>query len=348
MRTTVWHEQSPLTGKYSVRYYSPVDGKKVRVLCDTFKQMQQEKARIKTMLLGRRPGGTNPDLIPFAIFAEYIESLGQTHRASTITLKNFAVTPFLARVTRMSNITVQTINEWSTDMMAENYAKDTRLLRLRELRAFLNWCVRKNYLANNPFTHIPIPASTFVGRRLSPDELGAIYGACDALFRPFFILLVETGARRNEVLYMSWDELDMARGSWRIPKERCKTKIDRTIPLSNDAQGALLSILGPNSSANGSGLVFAGWTPFKVKYHWKRALERSGVTGRVRIHDIRHTFASAFRGRWASLKAICGWKTDAMAEKYGGHTTLEELREDLGQSTGKLGVSLGRSGPDGA
>lgn len=278
------------------------------------------------MLLNRRAGRGNPDLQPLIAFTQYLESISLTHRASTLKLKRYAVLPFLRNAVRMANITPQSIEDWKTSMTKE-YRMDTVSLRLRELRAFINWCTKRGDFPESPFK-LQIPPSSFVGRRLTQEELMAIGKACYNEFRPFFILACETGARKGEILGMLWEEIDMVKGAWHIPAHRCKTKYSRTIPLSDAAQWALQSVLGPNNTKPALGPVFPNWTPFKVKYHWSRVLKLAGIQGRARIHDLRHTFASDFKGRWPSLKAICGWRTDAMASHY-THTTFEELKEDM-------------------
>lgn len=342
MRTTVWVEPRTKEGTYSVRYYDPETGAAQRVPCDSFKQMQTEKTRIKTMLLNRRTGKGNPDALPSVAFESYLSAIAGKSRPGTLLLKRYAVGPFLARVHRMGDVDQGTIEAWKGQMESK-YKNDTVSIRLRELRAFLNWCVTKGYLGENPMRGIAIPASTFVGRRISVPELQAMYAQCADVFRPFFVLAVETGARRGELLGMRWTEIDLVRAEWRIPKERCKTKHSRTIPLSNAAVEALRSIL-PAKYAGDE--VFTGWTEFKVKYHWKQVLKAAGIVGRVRLHDVRHTFASNFRGRWSSLKDICGWKTDAMASHY-THTTVDELREDMAKFGVPLGGDLVRSEAEG-
>lgn len=53
---------------------------------------------------------------------------------------------------------------------------------------------------------------------------------------------VLTAARSNEVRMATWDEIDLDRGLWTIPKERMKAKKEHVVPLS-DAAVALLTAL---------------------------------------------------------------------------------------------------------
>jgi integrase len=345
MRKTVWVEPRTKPGTYSVRYYDPETGLAQRIPCESFDEMRTEKTRIQTMLLNSRAGKGNPEAIPSVVFERYIEwLLEHKRRPGTISLKRFAVNPFLNRVRRMGAVDHESIADWKSAMVAK-YSNDTVSIRLRELRAFLNWCVAKKYLTNNPMDGsdlaegISIPSSVFVGRRLTVLELQAMYAHCSDVFRPFFALAVETGARRGELLGITWKEVNLDRGTWTIPAARCKTNRERTIPLSEQALAALRSILPTKYTGDE---VFTGWTEFKVKYHWGQTLKAAGIEGRVRLHDIRHTFASNFRGRGSSLKAICGWTTDAMANKY-THTVVEELREDMAKFGVPLGADLGRT-----
>ena len=60
------------------------------------------------------------------------------------------------------------------------------------------------------------------------------------------------------------------------------------------------------------------WTRFGFSSAWKRAVKGSKL-GRVRIHDLRHTFASAYLksgGTLADLRILGGWKSLAMLQVY--------------------------------
>lgn len=102
-------------------------------------------------------------------------------------------------------------------------------------------------------------------------------------------LLLLTGARKREVLDARWEDFDFERNSWRI--HTTKLGCARHIPLSDGAITLLQSVLRfancpwafPNPQTK---------LPFtSIFFAWDSARKAAGL-GDVRIHDLRHSFAS--------------------------------------------------------
>lgn len=339
MKTSVWHEQSELTGKYSVRWYDPITNQKQRYLCDTFGEMQKKKAEIKLQLLNHKKGKGDPNASPLEVFNRYLHKIRKTHRIGTLKIKGESCIPFLTRIIRMENINHDSIEKWQDDMVDQGYSNSTISLRLRDLRAFLNWCIENEIIVEDHFKKIDIPPGDEVGRRLSAEELQALYDGATASFKPFLLIAMETGARRGEILYMDWQDLDLDRKMWSIPAHKCKTKKARSIPLSDKAVKALEARRALQTEGD---RVFEGWLVSRVVSGWKVAKRESKITGRVRFHDIRHTFASDWEGYGNTLKNYCGWTSEKMLNRY-QHVNMKEMRRDMESSRSKFGVDLGRS-----
>src|SRR5262249_45662179 len=120
-------------------------------------------------------------------------------------------------------------------------------------------------------------------------------------------LLIVTGAREGEVLSATWDQFDLKRGIWTKPSHHTKQKKIEHSPLSETAlqllrrmdHGRISSALFPGQKGarvtirrpwvqvcKAAGLATSEQVPGKRKKFltvWKPA---------VRIHDLRHTFAS--------------------------------------------------------
>jgi len=126
-----------------------------------------------------------------------------------------------------------------------------------------------------------------------------------------FLLL--TGARRCEVLKATWSQFDLSGPSplWIVPQEHNKgaTRVRRDLrrPLSDEA-ASLLTSLRTSSSVTSIQWVFPSRRdPSKcradLKKLWDRVRIRAGIPD-VRIHDLRHSFASAAINSGASLHMI--------------------------------------------
>ena len=76
------------------------------------------------------------------------------------------------------------------------------------------------------------------------DKLGGPFGAATKL-------LILTGQRRDEVLRMTWDEVDLVGRVWNLPGERVKNGSAHAVPLADPAveilRGHGRSRVGPSS-----------------------------------------------------------------------------------------------------
>lgn len=338
MRYAVIVEPRTKPDTFSLRYEDPLTHKRVRVKAESKEAMRKAKNELEAMLLDYRPGGGKPKATPLVILEEYLTELltcEKPRRQTTIDMKRKNLTPWLSSVFYMEQITTANIKDWAAVLKTQSRAPDTIAIRLRDLRAFVRWCTKQGILASNPFVGIHIPESTFVGRRLNLNELQGLYGNMTGNLKDAISIFLDTGCRRGELLQMEANDIDFERRFWllRGKEGKSKSKRDRIIPLFDRA----LQILAQRRSM---GLLFKGYTKNMLQNDWKKAKKASGIVGRLRIHDLRHTFASTFKGRRSALKAIAGWSTDHMMSHY-QHVEVEELREDMEKS---LGTNLGTIG----
>jgi integrase len=152
-------------------------------------------------------------------------------------------------------------------------------------------------------------------RYLSPDELRRLSLALakGRQSANAVRLLLLTGARRGEVLGATWDQFDLDNGVWTKPSAHTKQKKEHRVPLSAPAH-LLLSEMreGAEEAAEKKGcapsqFVFPssadGKAQSDLKRFWAAACKVAGISG-VRIHDLRHTYASALASSGQSLPII--------------------------------------------
>lgn len=143
-------------------------------------------------------------------------------------------------------------------------------------------------------------------------------------------MLILTGARRSEVVGLRWEELDLESGLWTIPPERNKAKTRKVIPLS---QGALRIL--ETRKGNQSEYVFPSTRtgePCKNFYRtWDKIRKRAGIPD-VRIHDLRHNFASLLINSGRSLyevQKLLGHADISTTQRYAhlNQNTLKDATE---------------------
>lgn len=167
-------------------------------------------------------------------------------------------------------------------------------------------------------------------RYLSGDELRSFLDALEAepsrSLADALRFLLMTGARRTEVLQARWDAIDFEKQQWYLP--HTKNGKSRFV-LLNDAAVELLS---QRPRTEGNVYVFPGRNeggpiinPYKG---FQRALARSGITG-LRIHDLRHSFASLAINNGATLyevQHLLGHSDSKTTTRY-AHVASANLRK---------------------
>jgi len=136
------------------------------------------------------------------------------------------------------------------------------------------------------------------------------------------LLALYTGMRQGELLGLTWDRVDRARGV--VLLERTKSGRRREVPLNGPAD-AILARRTPETP--GDGLVFDTRSWYTFRGHWEASVTAAGLED-FRFHDLRHTFASWAIQRGATLpelKDLLGHSSLAMVMRY-AHLSPEHLR----------------------
>lgn len=140
---------------------------------------------------------------------------------------------------------------------------------------------------------------------------------------PFFLLALETGLRRSELLRLQWMNIDAKRRTARIVDT--KNGDSRTIPLSSRAIGILEGL-----ERHESGKVFP-MTANAVKLAWQR-IKKSVPVEDFNFHDTRHEATSRFFEMGLTdieVASITGHKDLRILKRY-THLRSENIAKKLG------------------
>jgi integrase len=195
----------------------------------------------------------------------------------------------------------------------------------------------------NPCTHVSRFPESKRERFLSGAELGRLGAALTKLEKAGKItpwglaairLLVFTGARASEILGLTWDAVDLSAGAVRVPAKAGP----RTLIL-NPAAAAVLSkvhrIRG-NPYVIVGGLKGTALTLSGLEQCWQEVRKAAKLDG-VRLHDLRHSFASVAVAGGRSLPiigALLGHAQAATTQRYAhlGADPLRDASEAIGNS----------------
>jgi integrase len=203
------------------------------------------------------------------------------------------------------------------------------------LSKFFSWCADQNLCSDHPNPCRRVERFREEGRErfLSPEELQRLGTALreaeqQKTASPWAIgaiyLLLFTGARRSEVLTLKWEHVDFLRQRARLPDSKTGRK---TIHMN----GAALEILTRLPRIEGNPYVICGDKPgthlVNVQKPWRRLRKAAGLDD-VRLHDLRHTFASWGVNGGLALPIVGGLLTHTKAEttqRY-AHLASDPLR----------------------
>lgn len=196
---------------------------------------------------------------------------------------------------------------------------------------------------SNPCRHVDRYPERKMERFLSADELGRLGAVLTEAERtgtelPSVIaairLLIFTGARLGEILNLRWDQVDLERACLRLPESKTGPKV---IHLSAPA----LEVLDGIERQDGSPSVITGKIPHKplvnLRKPWYRIRSKAGLED-VRLHDLRHSFASVGVAGGLSLPiigALLGHSQPATTARY-AHLAADPLQ----QATNMIGERI--------
>jgi integrase len=202
-------------------------------------------------------------------------------------------------------------------MREQGYAVGT-CNRVLILSRYIFNCVRKwgvNKQLENPCQSVSKLQDDIAKERYLTEEeakhlFEAVCRSDNPMLRYIVPVLILSGARKQEVFKARWVDFDFERRQWRIPKSR--NGKHRYVPMSDTLIQVLLSIPGkknewvfPNPMTN---------KPYvNIFNSWNTARKEANLAD-VRLHDLRHSFASFLVNAGRSLYEV---------QKILGHTQIK-------------------------
>lgn len=205
------------------------------------------------------------------------------------------------------------------------------------VRKFFNWARERRHIERSPCEGMRLPTKPRTRERvLDPDEIAKIHAAAIAYPYPYGAivrLLLLTGQRRQEIVGLRWDEVDLDAGSITIPAQRNKSGRAHVLPIAPMARDILEALprLGGNvfPARGRTDTTFSGFSKSKRAFD-----EACGVTDWT-IHDLRRTAATNMAGLGAPphvVERILNHSTgtiSGVAAIYNRFQYIDEMREAL-------------------
>jgi integrase len=224
------------------------------------------------------------------------------------TVLRIHVLPKLGRLA-LDEIKTDAISDLINGMREDGYASGTMNRVIVILRYIYNlarkWKVPGGL--ENPAAGLTAGPDVQRNRFLTEEEAEALVRAIHAdenqtAARSIMLLLL-TGARRNEITFARWDYVDWKNKTLLVPKS--KSGRARVIALNQSA----IALLTSTPRLDGNPYIFpspvTGRPSASLFFPWDRIRARAGLCD-MRLHDLRHSFASFLVNRGVSLYVVQG------------------------------------------
>ena len=218
--------------------------------------------------------------------------------------------------TPMSAISVKQIEKWVLNQKKEGYKNTTINKHIVLLKRLFNLAERWDF-KDVKTGNINRIRKLFEGEPtqhfLSQEDLSIILKECDNsdnLFLGKIVrFLILTGCRKGEALQACWSQIDLQFGIWTVPMT--KNGRPRRIFISSTCRDFLQKLVefrsGFKLSSTGNDPLFTNLNsgrPYKcIQTAWMYSKKSCGKE-QVRIHDLRHTFASILINNGATIYEV--------------------------------------------
>lgn len=206
------------------------------------------------------------------------------------------------------------------------------------------WGLRPD--GSNPCRHVEKFGERKRERMLAGSDLARL-GEALAGYNgsPFVVgaikLLTFTGARLGEVLGLRWDWIDLDRGEARLPDSKSGAK---TLHLPPPALAVLTTLPRIENNPHVIAGHRTGAPLVNLEKPWRAIRARAGLDG-VRLHDLRHAFASIAASSGLGLPIIgkiLGHTQPATTARY-AHLASDPVKAAAAAVAEKIASAMGSS-----
>jgi integrase len=260
------------------------------------------------------------------ISTEYLQHQRDVKQIRSYTRTAQAVSHFsrLFGDKKLHEITASDVDVYTQRRLKDGKKLNTVVRDLTVIRHLFNYAYsRRAFFGRNPVSESGLPQVNDRKERVltAIEQEGLLKNSPHELV-VIIKLALSTGMRRDEVLFLKWEWVNLQEGFITLPLTHTKSKKSRRVPI-NAVVRQILREANLESGRPEKGLVFHVSSTDYGSRTWlqrafKEACTRAGIEG-VRFHDLRHTTATRLVEAGIPLHAVAellGHSSVRMTERY--------------------------------
>lgn len=346
---------TPAGRKVYLLKYRTLDGRQRKPAIGVHGQITCEQARdIAFEWLGQRARGEDPSLSrqtqrQSPTVSELCDRFMKEHsilhkKPTTIELEERAIRKYIKPLLgslKVASVTKADISKFHAALKSTPPQANRILQTLSKMFSLSEeWGLRPEH--SNPVKGVQKYREESRERFLNTDEIQRLLAVMDKLeregeesihFLNLIRLLMLTGARLTEIRTAKWEWVDFNNGILNLPDSKTGKK---PVHLSS----AAIDVLNRTPKIDGNPYIIvgnvAGNSLYNAQKAWRRIRKLAWLHD-LRIHDLRHTFASLCIAQGFSLQMVAkllGHADTRMSERY-AHLTKTSVQE-AAKSVGNL------------
>jgi len=201
---------------------------------------------------------------------------------------------------------------------------------LKLMRRMFNLAVEWEIIEKNPLSRITLykednKVENYLDEEQLKRLLKVLHTDNNRMTCNVMLFLLSTGARLNEALSAKWSQVDRENRVWVISAKNSKSKKVRSVPLNQST----LDVLAQLGTEDHEYLFMSNRSDTHLKEvhtSWKTLREKAGLP-HLRIHDLRHSFASFLVNNGRTLyevQQILGHSVPTVTQRY-SHLSAKTL-----------------------
>lgn len=317
-------------GRYQLSYRDPFTNKRVRKRFNTYKDAKEFEKQIKNMFQN-----SNNEHLQALKIKELMELHFQKCPATKVDLRRIAYESFMENFgeIELRHFSTVELKVWLDQLKTEREWAEITVAHVKgNLNHFFNYLIDEGVISKSPLETYKINRSAPPKKPrvfLTSEEIRMILKNAKEFsphfLYPFFMGLIHTGARRQEIINLEWKDVDLAQNLLHL--RDVKNGSARPVKLSPPLRKLLESLqrvskfvfCSPENDVIGRSQLYRHIQSFKYTYPFHKDWG---------CHAFRHSFAYNFLkkgGQMYELMAVLGHKNIGLTINLYGKLRSEDV-----------------------